>query len=160
MKWTSSLFDQIVRQSSVDIYISKYNQVERFFAFSIWTPLYGILNWAIFDSWVTSPSVIDSHMQHFRTDMKHFICSIRGGVYVCVCASATVPGVYCVSGGQLSGCWGRIRQWSGQAAPDGFLIVLIQQVSMLGSASLPPLMNLVFLSSCLLSLSFNSPLLI
>lgn len=53
-------------------------------------------------------------------------------VFECVCGIRHVPG--CFSWRRVSG------RWSGQAAPDGFLIVLIKQVTVLNSclAAAPP----------------------
>lgn len=77
--------------------------------FSTLTPLYGIVNGAIFDSQVTSPSVIDGHMQHFRTDAEHFICPIRGGVRVCVRSCACPRGALCQ--------WGSAERLLGEDPP-------------------------------------------
>lgn len=61
----------------------------------------GGINWPIFDRQVTSPSVTRHEAFHlFHVDVCVSIC-----VFVCACVC--LSGVYCVSGGQLSGCWGR-----------------------------------------------------
>ncbi len=48
-------------------------------------------------------------MQHYRTDMKHFICSIREGVYVCVCWCVCPRGVSCQ--------WGSAERLLGEDPP-------------------------------------------
>lgn len=56
------------------------------------------INWPAFDRQVTSPSATQHEAFHlFHVDVCVSVCVF------CVCLS----GVYGVSGGQLSGCWGR-----------------------------------------------------
>ena len=74
--------------------------------FSILRPLYWMANWAVFDLWVTSPSVKDCNIQHFRADMKHFICVC---VCVCVLLCACPRGVLCR--------WGSAERLLGEDPP-------------------------------------------
>lgn len=104
--------------------MSKWCQSEIFGRSSAWQ------NSKLAHIWQTSHLSICHMTWSISSVPSESVCTCAHASAMCVC----IPGVYCVSGGQLSGCWGRIRQWGGQAAPDGFLIVLIQQVTVLGSA--------------------------